>query len=263
MSFVLATQKPSGPESLWIALSHGVFGSHLGVVFPEADGSERLLHLAWHHTLVVEAFPPKSPWIVERINLKPFSSALAIALFRAMSNKGQGPGVKIGYGIKLLAGAGAIGDDGSYSPPPGCDGFTCASIIAEAFRNLGFDMVDLHTWKKSYPNKIWGEAVVCCLCASRVSKDHVEKVRENIDGLRLLPEEMAVAATSSQTTWPVTQSQIKLPAKLLRLEKNRLCGEPEPSPILFAHCVNNYRKNLKWYSFRRRFMWCMEKLFSS
>jgi hypothetical protein len=142
----------------------------------------------------------------------------------------------------LFAGKNAFQSNGTYQPGPGCDGFTCASLIAEIFRQIGFTLVDLTTWEPRKINEAWGNAIVCMLVATKVSPSHVEKVSSNISNLRLRPEEVAASAELPLEARPAIYPKIVDRADELFAQINSACGPPpDSSASCFKHCVSTYR----------------------
>jgi hypothetical protein len=211
MAYALTAEVKLGADQLAIAITRGLLGTHLGVAYRDEAGVAQLFHLGWHKQLFVEPYP-KENWLASIINLGALASAQAVACVRGMADKyannmsDDAPE----YGINLLAGHGAITSEGDYNPGPDCDGFTCSSIIAEIFCQTGFPMVDLESWPSTRKNEIWGTAVVCLLSKLRgASEEHVEKVKANICGTRLRPEEFAAAAELLPDEWPAQHDPIQ------------------------------------------------------
>lgn len=161
------------------------------------------------------------------------------------------------YGINLFAGANAFASNGIYQPGPACDGFTCATLIVEIFKNIGFHLIDVATWEPRKVNEAWGKAIVCMLQATQASQAHVSKVQANISSLRVRPEEVAASAELPREFHPAPYRMIVGRADELTAQIGSSCGKP-PESIIFKHCVAKYRTavrlSLGWRSCSRRKM---------
>jgi hypothetical protein len=246
MAFTLAEDLTVGPEEVGIAITHGALGTHLGLAYCDENGSARLLHLGWHKRLFVDEYPQPT-WLACIMPMTPFASSQAVALIRGMADRYGNRSVadSVDYGINLFAGRDAIRGDGQYFPGPDCDGFTCASLIAEILKQVGFHLVDLKTWPAAPKNEAWGRAIVCMLKATSTPDDHVKKVEKNITGLRLRPEEVAAAAELSPTSRPATHTVLQVRADQIFSQVLEACGPPPPAHPAFEHCVTTYREQLE------------------
>lgn len=241
MSFDTSDKIPLDADKVAIGLTHGIFGSHLGVAFHTKEGGAKLLHLANHRLLCFDPYGEKR-WITSVVPFEPTEAIQFIALARnyASVHVGKdGPN----YGINLLAGKGAIDTEGNYSPSKDSDGFTCASIVAEIFNASAFEVVDLASWQATQQNRVWGGAIVEMLKAGGAHPDHVIAVSKSVNGLRLLPEEFAAAAERSSEHWPTAQGDLTARATALTAEILAKCGPPiqvpEEHPV--ANAVKMYQ----------------------
>ncbi len=247
MAYTLATELKIGKEQLAITIAHGTLGSHLGVAYWDELEKPRIMHLGWHKNLRVEDYPhPQMNWLCSVLNLSALASMQAVALISSMAEKygNQATAASLDYGINLMAGHGAIKSDGVYEPGPDCDGFTCASIIAEIFAQIALPIVDLSTWPSTEKNKIWGRAIVCLLRALGATSEHVEKVESNVSGLRLRPEEFAAAAEVSSTSWPAPYDDVQKRADEIGGQIIKDCGPAHEPGEHYRHCVVTYRDDL-------------------
>jgi hypothetical protein len=246
MAYALAAEVELGDDQLAVAITRGLLGTHLGVAYRDEAGQAKLFHLGWHKRLIIEPFP-KEDWLASIIGLGTLASAQAVACVRGMAEKFGNKSSEDApeYGINLLAGHGAITSEGDYNPGPDCDGFTCSSIIAEIFCQTGFSIVDLESWPSTRKNEIWGTAVVCLLSKlGGVSEEHVEKVKNNICGTRLRPEELAAAAELHPDDWPVQHDPIQDRADAIYAEAIA-ASPPARIPNHISPCVVIYDQGLK------------------
>jgi len=246
MAFDLASRIPIGPEDVGIALSRGALGSHLGVAYCDENGNPRLLHFAWHRQLKVDPYPPDNPtWIASIMLLYEECTSQAVALVCGMADKyGNKHGLAEGieYGINLFVGGKTFDLDGTYRPSPDNDGVTCATIISKIFNDIGFPLVDLKTWKPNAINKAWGNAIVCMLEATHVNPAHIERVKMNVSGLRLRPEEVAAAGELNPDDRPAPHSIIEYRADELLRQIDSSCGSDRDLPEgPFRPCIAAYR----------------------
>ncbi|MCG9027007.1 hypothetical protein LH462_11405 [Laribacter hongkongensis] len=247
MAYTKAMDISIGAEQIAVALAHGTLGSHLGVVFQGRESKHVMLHLMWHQRLGIDEFPQPG-WIASVVPLGALASVQATALLRGMAQKYGGNNFHaVGspdYGINLFAGRDAISIDGSYNPGKDCDGFTCASIIAEIFRKIGFPLVDLETWEPHPKNLAWARAIVCMLLATKVPEDHVEKVKSNIKGTRLRPEEVAAAIELPPGDRPAKHAAVQQRASELLTQLEASYPSPDLPGGPIGECLITYQKEL-------------------
>lgn len=248
MTYQSAASRLLTNDQVAIAITHGIFGVHLGVVFFDEQDSPKLLHLALHKRLLIDDYPPQTPWAVSLIELGKWSAVQARALLCGMSQKYAGAYKEdsIHYGINLFAGIDSIQVDGQYTPTEDCDGYTCSSIVASAFGKIGFPLVDLKSWESKEINRAWGRAIVCMLTAFGTPPDHVALVEKNNNGLRLRPEEVAAAGEIAQSMRPVKYGDIQQRADDVFKEMLAVCGQPQSlgdSPV--KPCADAYHAELR------------------
>ena len=245
MAYYSAQDLSLEAEDIGVAITHGALGAHLGLIYPTEDGSAKLLHLGWHKHLVVDDYPQQN-WLATIVRIPPIASAQAVALIRGMADRYGNANRPDGldYGINLFAGQGAIKGDGSYSPTASCDGFTCASIIAEILRQIGFQLVALNTWVAAPKNEAWGRAIVCMLKATRTPDAHVAKVESNINGLRLRPEEVAAAAELPIASRPAIHQVLQMRSEEILSQVFESCGPPPVASSVIQPCLTSYQAEL-------------------
>lgn len=236
-------------DQIAIAITHGTFGSHLGVAIRDEDGSAKLLHLAWHRMLRQDNYPQPN-WAASIANVPAAGMELVTPVIRSMLGNFKDIQGKVCYGVNLYAGQGAIRADGSYLAGSESDGHTCSSFVAEIFNGAGLPLIDLHSWDPTDENKAWGEAVACCLdqwgkhANIQDMPEHVAAVRANNKGLRVLPEEVAAAAIEPQAgKKPAQQKDLQTPAARVLKEMQSVC-EAGPQSPLFSGCVKAYQSAL-------------------
>ncbi len=233
-------------DQVAIAITHGLLGSHLGIVYRDGDDKQKLLHLAFHRLLLDEDFPCADPWAVLKLALPEWRLVQVIALIRKLSKKYVlGRNSVVTYGINLYAGIDAIKEDMTYELGQDGDGLTCASFVAAAFKAIGSPLVNLPTWEYDQINEIWGRAVVCMLRVYNADLKHIEKVEANINGLRLRPEEVVAGAELLDPKNPAEFKDVQLRAPEIIKEMIAICGAPtEESAGQFDPCVQQYKKEM-------------------
>ncbi len=246
MPYVSATDVSIAGDQVAIAITHGTFGSHIGVALCDDGGTAKLLHLAWHRMLVQEGYPQPN-WAASIANLPAAGMELVAPVIRGMLEKYEDIKDEVCYGVNLYAGQGAVKSDGSYLAGPDSDGHTCSSFVADIFHGAGLPLIDLQSWDPTQESRAWGDAVACCLTRWGQSQNiaempaHVEAVRANNRGLRVLPEEVAAAAVEPNAgVRPAMQKDLKASAERVAGEMRRVC-QAGPTPPLFRECVETYQ----------------------
>jgi len=204
MAFACAVASPIQPDQVGVAISRGRFGTHIGLVFTDAQKTTRILHLAWHKKVVVDAYPEPSPpspqcWVTLVPDIPPTSAKAFVGYLRKVAKR-QPP---IRYGIGVLAAIGSFSENGDYKAPKGSDGLTCATFVTELFRLVALKVIKEPSWPPDV-NGDWAEAVCSELSRTEgVTEEHVEAVRAGKHGIRIRPEEVGAAASSTYKGWPV------------------------------------------------------------
>jgi len=204
---------PFGKEQVVIAVSKSQLGGgHLGIGFHSAKNGPQVLHLEWHRKLRAHSIPMDltTCWIASPLNIPSGASKAIVALARVVATRGP----TINYGINFLAARGSFESNGTYKPPKGSDGLTCATFIVELLRAGRVDLVKSADWKAHTANTDWAN-IVCTSLANTPSVDqaHVDAVRQNINGLRMRPFEVAGAASLDSKRWPAEFDDVQGPAQ--------------------------------------------------
>lgn len=209
----------------FIAITFGSFGSHLGVAFQSAKDGVQVLHLAGHYDLRTDTFPPPGQcWIAAPVLLPPLAAKAIVGVIRSLSKRTP----KIPYGLNFLKANGSFDSSGRYKAPKGSLGLTCATFITTLFDDLRAPLVKQDTWLEKPANIKWAHDVCDALTRSgMVSHDHIEAVKSNIDGLRIRPEEVAVAAETPFTNKPIDYLSASSNAHLIMQELIRSCPVPK------------------------------------
>lgn len=216
-----------GEHEIALALFHSdLGGGHLGIVFNEKGNRLKLLELGWHHKLFVKDLPLPKCGIAIPIALPPAASKGVVAVVRAISRKLP----KISYGIDFIASKGSFAGS-VYSAPRGSAGLTCASFVLEVLRTAGVPMILEETWRESDLNRDWGNEVVRILEEHGADHKHVAAVRQGINGLRLIPFELAAAATLPLNERPAAFESVQEIAAELRNQLTRICPLPPAAAL--------------------------------
>ncbi len=214
---------PFKSSEVAIAVSHSSFGGgHIGLGYFHAKEGPKVLHLAWHRDLKNDRIPDDllTCWGALPLPLPPLASKQVVAFVRSVAAKGP----SINYGIDFVAAKGAFNTNGSYKPPRGSDGLTCATFVLEILRACSVDLLKTQTWEASEENIDWGNRV----CAELAKKDpeHAGAVKQNVTGLRVRPYEVAAAAQCNRSSWAMDFHAVQEPSKVLITSLNALCSAP-------------------------------------
>lgn len=186
-------------EEIVVALTHSrLGGGHVGVAFHSKDGP-RLFHLSWHVDLKLDEFPVEGCWTSVAVALPNKAAKQVVAVIRGIAQRMP----KINYGVNFIAAKGSF-KERRYCAPKDSDGLTCASFVVEVLLHAGVDLIRRETWEKSAANEEWGNKVVEWLGKTPgVTAEHVDAVKKNVNGLRLIPFEVAGAASATTDAQPV------------------------------------------------------------
>jgi hypothetical protein len=205
-----------------LALFHSdLGGGHLAILFNEKGNKLRMMELGWHHKLFVSDLPSPKCGVAIPLALPPAAGKGVVAVVRAISRKLP----KISYGIDFIASKGSF--SGSvYSPPKGSNGLTCASFVLEVMRSAAVLLIHEETWEPSASNAEWAAEVVKLLREHGAEEKHIEAVEKGMSDLRLIPFELAAAASLPVEQRPAKYTAVQQIAGELRNHLNRICPLP-------------------------------------
>lgn len=213
-------------DQVAVALSHSNFGGgHIGIAFHHAKEGPKVVHLAWHKDLRVEAISPalKVCWVSTTLRIPPVASKAVVGIVRAVASRLP----QVNYGINLIAAKGSFTLRGEYRPPKGSDGLTCASFVVEVLRAASVSLVKYETWRAETANNNWADQVCQGLAATQVPQSHIDAVQKNArNGLRLRPYEVAGAATMPARELPVDFDTAQPAAKEAEAKLLNMCPVP-------------------------------------
>lgn len=220
---------PFNKDQVAVAVAHSRFGGgHSGIAFHSAKLGPQVLHLAWHQKLEVDPLPGPLGnvcWVAAPLPTPPSASKQVVAIVRTVAARLP----KINYGTDFISARGSFAADGSYKPPKGSTGLTCASFVIEVLRASKISVVQEATWQSDERNVRWANSV--CDYLANTDPEHAEAVRKNINGLRIIPFEVAGAAASGPASWPVdyvTAQQLAQPVLAV------LCALCPPPPGVYT-----------------------------
>lgn len=225
MPFALVAANSVARDEVAIAVGHSRYdGGHLGLIIHAAKDGPHVLHLAWHKDVQFNKIPDelKQCWMFHTLDLPSSTAKQVVAFIRAVAAKNP----KICYGINFLAANGSFQPNGSYKAPKGSDGLTCASFVVEVLRGASVKLLQLETWDESTANTEWGNRVCDDLGRSGVDPEHIQAVRDNIKGLRLMPFEAAAAVEMGRQAWPVSFNDVQGPAHAVAAQLIAFCPAP-------------------------------------
>lgn len=223
MAYVHSAALEFPKDQAAIAVSRGAFGSHLGIAFHSVKDGVQVLHLRTHLRLSVETFAASNMcWVASPVNLPPKASAQVVSIIRGIAKRQP----NINYGLNFLKAPGSFDSNGRYKAPKGSNGLTCATFVSTLFDDLRAPLIQVATWRPTEENKAWAEGVCKFLEGQNVPADHVAAVRGNVDGLRVRPEEVAVAAEVPYADLPIDFTRASQ-------------GAPKVMEVLYAACPIN------------------------
>jgi hypothetical protein len=210
-------------EQVVIAVSRSSLGGgHIGIGFHSVRNGPQVLHLEWHRKLRAHAIPIElsTCWIASPLGIPTGASKAIVALARAVATRGS----TINYGINFIAAKGSFDPHGSYKPPKGSDGLTCATFVVELLRAGKIDLVNSADWKAHADNTDWANLVCTSLAHTPgIEQAHVDAVRRNINGLRMRPFEVAGAANLGSNSWPADFDEVQEPAQQVAKQLDSVC----------------------------------------
>jgi hypothetical protein len=114
-------------------------------------------------------------------------------------------------------------DNGTLNYNRSCngEGLTCATFVMAVFKALGFDLVQCDTWQEREDDKVWKRHIASCLeqWGRETGEDvteHISVIRNNVDGIRFRPEEVAEGVIDLRA--PLEFSDAQDTGKLILLE---------------------------------------------
>jgi hypothetical protein len=230
MAFGTVNNVVLSEDEIALALFHSTLGGgHLGIIFNEKGNQLKVMELGWHHTFYVSDIPHRSCGIAIPLTLPPKAGKSVVATVRAVSRKKP----KISYGIDFIASKGSF--VGSvYTPPKGSDGLTCSSFVLEVLRSAAVPLIQEQTWTASDANREWAATVISFLRDSGADAKHVDAVERGVSGLRLVPFELAAAASMPLEQRPASYSDVQAIAGELRNQLNTACPPAPPPPVMMV-----------------------------
>ncbi|WP_148664543.1 hypothetical protein [Herbaspirillum robiniae] len=208
-----------------VVLSHSRMGQgHAGLAYYDENQELRILHLSWHHDLKNELVSQvKECWVANSLKLKPYSLKRlhAYVMLVAKQNK------LVNYGIDFSGIKNSFDPAGRYSPPKDSDGLTCATFPLAVMFGCAVFPINLETWPATEENRKWGEFVCRYLTETpTVTADHVESVRNHIQGLRLTPYELGGASLVNVKDWPASYNKVSPFAQVSKDQLGKSCPWP-------------------------------------
>lgn len=222
MPFISISDLSLARESVAVAVSDGAFGSHIGIVFHSVKEGLQVLHLGWHHKLLIENLPQTPPqcWIAAVSPMPVETSKAFVSILRSLSKRLP----QIKYGIDFMASKNSFDPAGRYKAPKGSDGLTCSTFVMELFRAAKLPLIKDETWPITADNTLWGQQICDLMERKKVDPDHIAHVRSNIKGLRIKPEEVAAASQHVIEGRPIDFETVTPGATQVMADLKRVCG---------------------------------------
>jgi hypothetical protein len=236
MVFECASNAKLQPDDVALVVHRGDIGRHIGFAVFTSKGKHEFLHLAWHKKVRLGDYPLDRCAIVgklrfDRVGLMTLKKALW-NIGKKVSNKATA--VEIPYGVNIDPSKGSFKKDGTYHPPQGKDGLTCATFVSEICRGVGLPLLNEGDWKPRLEDAEWIDQICVLLSRPESGADgtHIAHVRASFDGLRIRPEEVAAAA-ALWTGRPVDFESSEAEGKALVAKLDQCCPievPPAPTP---------------------------------
>jgi hypothetical protein len=160
-------------------------------------------------------------WLVARLDLDPDAAEQLTVFVDEVADR-LPELCTIPYGPNFLASLGSFAKDGSYSHPENSLGLTCSSFVTEILHAGSIHLVLERSWTFSEANNEWISFVAKLL--DRKEPEHAKAIRGSFNGLRLMPTEVAGAATLDRSHWPVTFDNVQMPADRARQALADVCS---------------------------------------
>jgi hypothetical protein len=238
MAYVHSAALEFPKEKAAIAVSRGTFGSHLGIAFHSVKDGVQVLHLRTHLKLSAETFDASNMcWVASPVDLPPKASVQIVSIIRGLAKRKP----SIPYGLNFLKSSGSFDSNGHYKAPKGSNGLTCATFVSTLFSDMRAPLIQPATWQPTDENRAWGEGVCKFLEGQGVPADHVAAVRGNVDGLRVRPEEVAVAADVPRADLPIDFTRASGAAPLVMEALHAACPLNPASAIAVVVAAANPR----------------------
>lgn len=164
---------------------------HTGLIYRNAAGEQRFLHLAFHHDLRDEIAPVSSRYFwadCAWLALPDFEVVgdTLIAYIESVSEE-----TEIAYGFD---GSDVHFDGGGhYVSLDPAKGLTCATFIATVLESAGVPVVELTTWQPRADDEEWRAIIMEAL--QHEAPDRAAEVAQSPMEFRLRPDEIAGAST--------------------------------------------------------------------
>lgn len=238
MAYVHSAALEFPKEKAAIAVSRGTFGSHLGIAFHSVKDGVQVLHLRTHLKLSAETFDASGLcWVASPVDLPPKASVQVVSIIRCLAKRKS----SIPYGLNFLKSSGSFDSNGNYKAPKGSNGLTCATFVSTLFSDMRAPLIQAATWQPTDENRAWAEGVCKFLEGQGVPADHIESVRGNVDGLRVRPEEVAVAADVPRADLPIDFTRASGAAPKVMEALHAACPLNPASAIAAVVAVANSR----------------------
>ncbi len=186
-----ATATGVPPVAIGVAILRTEHGNLHTAVLHRGDSSQppQLLSQDWHHRLANDAPPPGCRWVDAR--LPPARAVAFAALCRRVYRRNRERGIP--YGIRYEGGR--VLPDGLVELAGLTHGLTCATFVMLVFEHAGVPLLEPSTWPARADDAAWHQEIVALLERTRVPREHVETVRQELGCARFRPEETAAACS--------------------------------------------------------------------
>jgi len=178
-------------KNIAIAIKSMGRGNHIGLIFRSEDGTHKLLHLAFHHDLKLDSVSSSYNWLLPALDDREQRALAAAAAEIAAFNVGGPVQYSPYYTGRYFE------SDSTYSRHKPGEGLTCATFVLEMFERLGFELLQLATYKpRPVEDEEFRSFVLEGLRGNNAELAHIAAIEKDRLEIRIKPEEVAVSAAS-------------------------------------------------------------------
>jgi hypothetical protein len=192
---------------------------HVGFLFKDGDQPAEIVHLKFHYKLTRELPSNDYYWIQSALD--EVSRRVIKAAVIEVSSNDQLP---IPYS-PIYEGVYFNKSTLRYVRNATGDGLTCATFILAVLEAIGFQLLDVRTWKSRVEDKNNIDLLLKIL-SDHAGQEHVEAIRARPHGIRFRPEE--VAGAFSEATLPVGFDHAEALGKQVLQAIKQAEGSPTP-----------------------------------
>lgn len=188
---------------------------HVGLLYAFESKSDagvkaetRELHFVTNEKIIHQKLKTTRRYLHAPLGLDEYNAIAFAAYLTVVANKYETK-PPILYGMDWLGAKDSFDDEGNYLKPWDTSGLTCATFVCELLRGCDWDPVDDRTWPRDHPDDLhWREEKIAEYVARQreertaITPAQIDDMKAVSPFVRLRPEQIAGAASSSQAEWP-------------------------------------------------------------